>query len=281
MNSYNKFFPLVKEDWVLVMDIDEYLYLNSYSDVQSFLDTIVNDVGQIQFPWLNLISTSYVHERISDILECSQKHASDHVKSMVRRDSVTGLGIHSHGIRGAATALSSGAEIQKKNNHEIFLQNTQYYKQNPFILHFCSRGYFDVINRIVDHQFFNIKGGVNERRRLAQFLTNEHGWKNIPTRFLLMQILQLLPIVDLDISWPDLGSHTDIRNLQEIFLRHIKDIIDFNWHDNSEIDDAFETQYGLKYKLSQMDLSAKFDQSEYLGCASQLEYVARLRKRLV
>lgn len=281
IRCYNLFFPLIKEDWLLVMDLDEYLYLNTYPDVQNYLDTVHDGIGQIQFPWLNLMSASYFHGRTFDIVGESEMYASDHMKSMVRRTGVTGLGIHSHGISHLKNSWSSGVEVPARHTHRFFLDNVQYYQKHPFMLHFCSRGHFDVINRIIDHQFFNTKNGHTERQRLHEYLTADPNWTNLPTRYLLMQFYRILPTVELDIIVPELKAKTDVWALLNIFHRNIKKILDFDCPELWALDNKFENQYQLARKLAGLDLPAIGNQEDYVACSTQLEYIEHLRKLLV
>jgi hypothetical protein len=281
IGCYNTFFPLIKEEWVLIMDIDEYLYLNAYPDVHSFLGTIHNGIGQIQFPWLILMSASYFHKHTFDIIKESKKFASDHMKSMVRRNCVTGLGIHSHGIRRLKNILSSGVEAPGRHSHDRFLSDIGYYRNFPFILHFCSRGHFDVINRITDHQFFNTKNGNTEKRRIRDYLSSDPNWENLPTRYLLMQFYRSLPTVEIDIAVPKLEAKTDVRTLFEIFQRNISKIVDFDCLDLNILDKEFERCFQLTHKLELLEFPVECNHDDYLACDSQLEYIGHLRQRLL
>jgi len=280
MGCYNTFFPLVKEEWVLVLDIDEYLFIHEYPNIHDFLDTVRDGVGQIQFPWLILMSESYCHDRTFDILEESGKFVSDHMKSMVRRSHAAGLGIHSHGIRHSRNILSSGVEVPGRPTHDSFLGDIAYYRNHPFVLHFCSRGHFDVLNRIIDHQFFNGKNGEREKDRVRRFLTIESSWENLPTRYLLMQFYRSLPRVTIDIKVPKLKAQTDVQSLSDIFYNNITKVVDFDCPDPGVLDTEFERRFQLVRKLAQLDLSGKCNHDDYLACSTQLEYIGKLRKYL-
>jgi len=280
IRCYNLFLPLIKEDWLMVMDIDEYLYLNTYPGIQNFLDSVQDEIGQVQFPWANLMSVSYFHGQTFDIVGESEMYASDHVKSLVRRDGVTGLGVHSHGIGDLKNTRSSGAEMPVRNTHSFFLDNVQYYQKHPFILHFCSRGHFDVINRIVDHHFFNSKNGHTERTRIREFLTAAPHWGNLPTRYLLMKFYRTLPTVEIDITMPELEAKTDVWALLNIFHRNLQIILDFDCPELWASEKNFENQYQLAQKLADLDLPAIGNQDDYIACSTQLEYIDHLRALL-
>ncbi len=76
-----------------------------------------DDVAQISFPWLLLMSSAYCCEGVLGILDESPTYASDHVKSIVRVDCEPSLGIHSHGVGQRKTCLSSGAEVRETPTH--------------------------------------------------------------------------------------------------------------------------------------------------------------------
>lgn len=280
MRCYNTYFHLVEEDWVLVIDIDEFLYLNGFSGISEYLGTLMQDVGQIQFPWLILMSSNYIHSRVLDILGGSEQHMSDHVKSMVRRECSSGLGIHSHDTGRQKSCLSSGVVHPGSPKHSFLLDKPEYFSNHPFILHFCSRGHLDVLCRIIDHQFFNSKNGQGERERLQSYLLNAASYSNIPTRYLLMKFYASLPATNIDCPVPDLVCRTDLLALRQTFLSTINRIVDFNVSDLAHLEELFECRYGFAEKLHSQDISGMCDLDEYLKGSTQLHYIDRLRASL-
>jgi hypothetical protein len=281
IRCYNQFLPLIQEDWILVVDLDEFLYLNPFSSIQDFLSGFPDDVGQIQFPWLILMSKDYCSDRVLEIAGHAEKHVSDHVKSMVFRQCTTGLGVHSHNISQFKSCLSSGVVTERKDRHELFLTDTAYYHQHPFVLHFFSRGHYDALNRIMDHQFFNSKNGERERSRVLDYLLNEPSWSNIPTRYMLMEFYSTLTTVDTRCeNLPELESKTDLANLKTILLRNIKKVIDCDWVHLEALETSFENRFHLSEKLATQSVSGLCTLDDYRECKTQLEYVAKLRKSL-
>lgn len=136
VRCYNACLPFIKEDWLLVMDVDEFLYLSVYQTIQDFLDAVPGDAGQVQLPWLNVLSDSYFHECTFDVLNESKKYVSNHVKSLVRREHVSGLGIHSHKIHGLKNISGGAVELPASNVHQFAFDNPGYYEEHPFVLHF-------------------------------------------------------------------------------------------------------------------------------------------------
>lgn len=277
---YASFFSQVQEDWLLVLDLDEFLYLNTVSDIQGFLGTFKDNVNQIQFPWLNIFSNSYFHETTFGVLNDSAKYASNHVKSIARRRVVRSVGIHYHRVPEASTVLSSGEMVQGKSMHDTFVRDPSYYAGHPFILHFASRGILDTLNRITDHRFFNDITGESEKARLGRFLTGRPTWPTLPNRFLLMKLLQTLPEVDVDVSLPSLRSTASVESLSRIFHRAINTTVDFRSRDLSNVEQAFEGKFALVYKLNRLELDNVGGVEQYLECKTHLQYVAQIRKSL-
>ena len=278
MRCYNAQLPLIKEDWILVIDIDEFLYLNTFPDIHEFLRTFGDDVGQVQFPWVNVMSYGYCHDRVLDILGDSRKYVSDHVKSMARREFTGGFGIHAHGVGQASNCLSSGLAVPCRARHSFLFDESRYCEMHPFVLHFCSRGHFDTLNRVIDHQFFNSKNGQLEKNRLARFLLNNPDLSNVPTRYLLMTFYLSLPTTDVRCSVPEISARSDVPDLKRIFLTNIGKIVDFSCPDPGNIEAWFEECFQFSRKLESQNSRDMFKLDDYLKCASQLEYIDKLRK---
>jgi len=275
---YQQHFKYIKEDWVMVLDADEFLYLNTYKSIHGFLSQFDDEVGQIQFPWLNLTTSDYSHNNTFDILNQPNGYASDHVKSIVRRKHVQNMFIHSHAVGNKKNLLSSGSEAEPKNKHNIFVHEPSYYQHHPCILHFTSRGYFDVMVRIIDHKFFNAKSGNPERLRLSRLLLEDANLENLPNRFLLSKIHQSLPPVKLNFRLPQLQSSTNKHSLYELFLLNIQRIIDFDCSDPFEFEQEFENKFQLQSKIESVTVP-KCNIDEYLNCQSQIQYASKLRKQ--
>lgn len=281
MACYNRSLNAVEEQWVLISDIDEFLHPNPYTHIGEFLENIADDVGQTQCPWLDIFSGQYSNSQTLDVLGDSRKYASVRVKSLVRIESVTGLGNHHHCIHYSTTILSSGMEIELNHAHCLFVHDTSYYRQFPCILHFASRGHPDLIIRIIDPQYFNAKSGNSERNRLVSFLIGQASWETVPTRYLLSKILQCFPDVHVELSTQKSNAKTNGGSLQDIFLANIAKVVNFNCEDPELVVSAFENKFSLQKRLGELDLTGKIDLLEQLSCGSQLEYTGLLRNRLV
>ncbi len=148
-------------------------------------------------------------------------------------------------------------------------------------MHFYSRGHFDVLNRIMDHQFFNEKNGPIEKKRVLKYLLNDARWSNIPTRFMLMQFYSSLPKANVQCSMPKIVSRTDVNGLKQIFMGLMPKIIISDDIDCENIETRFENRYHLSNKLRRQHLSPIGDLHDYLKCNSPLAYVNKLRRSLV
>lgn len=117
MRCSNQHLAVVDEDWLFVLDLDEFLCLHDVLSVSEWLDSMPDDVDQVQLPWANVISNGYANHRTLDILERGVAHVADHVKSFVRRRAATGLGARMHGVDGSRNCLSSGERVPPGNRH--------------------------------------------------------------------------------------------------------------------------------------------------------------------
>lgn len=278
---YNTYLPLIEEEWVLVIDLDEFLYLGTFSNIGAYLNTIGSDISQVQFPWLVLMSENYSERRVLDIPKQAAKYISDHVKSMVRRDCIARLGIHSHRTHRLNSCLSSGHTFAARNKHSLLLKNPRYFESHPVILHFFSRGHLDVMSRILDHRHFNTKSGEGERSRLSEYLNGPATWSSIPNRYMIMKFMSSLPTAAVPLNLPLVQAQTDVTELERLFIKYIDEFIDLKDFNGDCLATFLENRYRLAQKLSGQDLSREVDLDDYQKCRSQLEYVSRLRTALL
>ena len=279
-DCYNQFYPLVKEDWLLVLDIDEFLYLNQHPNVQNYLELFESSTSQIQFPWLNCISDGYCSDRVLQTSNFTNNFVFDHVKSIVRTKNVSELGIHRHELRNGKNVLSNGEDAEEKSFHNRFIKDPSFYNTNPFIMHFCTRGYYDTIIRIIDHKFKNPKGGPGQSQQLLALLLNNMNWSKVPNRFFMIKFYESLPTTDISFSLPGRHAKTDVVSLRNIFMRIINQLLDFKCKNINNLEIEFEKRFKLSQKLCATDIAINTDIDEYLQCTSQLDYIRKLRMPL-
>jgi hypothetical protein len=284
IRCYNAHLPLVREDWILVLDVDEFVDLHPFDSIHDLVATIPADVGQVQFPWVLKIPSGYSRDSVLGGAPGDASHVSDHVKSMVRRDATTWLGIHAHDPGGTRTVLSNGDPVPGGSRRPELLAGAGH--DGPVVLHFASRGHLDVMIRIADHRFFDSKSGDRERSRLARFLVEPASWASIPTRCLLLQYYRSLPVADRRPPVPVVGARTNLDALRSSFLSRINRLVEFGCTEPGAIEEAFESRYRYAMKLTalrrlaELNGSAGADLDEYLGHATQDGYIDKLRVAL-
>ncbi len=281
MRCCNRFSHLVREDWLLILDLDEFLYLPQGSRIQEFTREVDESVDQVQFPWLLFKSRSYYERSVFDIPNVSEGHRSDHVKSMARTRSVSAYGVHSHRVQGRST-LSSGEQVKPRPRHEQLFYDADYPRAYPTVLHFSSRGYFDTLSRILSHRFFNGMNSDDEKRRVSDFLTQPASLDHVPARVFLSLVYDQMPVASIPtLELPPLEKTIDADLVVRIFLRSIEGIVAVESNTMPDLVDEFEQRFKVKEKMLQLELPGTFDLEAYGQCGSQLGYVSRLRKQLL
>ncbi|MDG1389154.1 MAG: glycosyltransferase family 2 protein [Halioglobus sp.] len=276
-SAYNEMASVVKEDWLLVIDLDEFLYLHQWPSIGAYLASMDASVEQVQFPWLNVPGAGYTYSSVLSMAVSSPKFANQHVKSAVRRSKLQSIGIHSHRVANDVTVLSSEKQVKADHFHYDFVRTPSYYSQHPFVIHACSRGYLDTLSKICTQRFFNGANGEHERQYLRRLLTGAPRISITPLRLLLLSVIRWLPSVELELKPPVLNTGTDMVVLRDTFLTAINTTVDFNLSTIDSLEQRFEERYLLDYKLNQLDLSAACDPEAYLYSSNQVGFVNRLR----
>jgi hypothetical protein len=280
IRCYNRHLGAVEEDWLMVLDLDEFLVIDPGTTIVDLVDGLDDSVAQVQFPWLLAMSDEYWQAGALDIVDHARGHVSDHVKSLVRREQTHGLGVHAHNVGAATTILSSGQVVSSKPRHRQLLDDPAAITQSPFVLHLSSRGHLDVLTRIIDHQFFNAKNGQSERERLTRYLKGDATWSQLPNRFLMQKFYESLPVTSIPTYLPATTSSTDIDELNRNFLNQICKIIDFDFEGPGDVSARFEERYRLSQKLRSQSLDEQVDLNRYLSGSTQMDYMSELRDLL-
>lgn len=151
-NMYDDIIKSITEDWILVCDCDEYLYLHGLT-IKEFLKNISNTIDQIQFPWLMSENISTGYDNLYDQLYNNSFYHNPHVKSIVRRSGLVELRCHSHDIlKNRLTLYPTNNDFNLTTTPLEFYKDsnfTEFYLKNPFIIHFHSRGINNIIIKIL------------------------------------------------------------------------------------------------------------------------------------
>ncbi len=277
----NRFSHLVKEDWLLILDLDEFLYLPKGGRIQEFTGVICESVSQVQFPWVLFTSPSYYEQSVFDIPNSSIGHLSDHVKSMARTRSVSAYGIHSHRATGS-NMLSSGEKVECRPRHQHLFREPDYPTAHPTVLHFYSRGHFDTFSRILSHRFFNGMNSDVEKQRVVDFLEQPPSHDLLPARLLLSLVCEQMPVASMPTFAPAaLESTIDLDLAARIFLRSIQGMVTVESEYMRDLAVEFERRFKVKEKMTLLALPGKFDLDTYGQSGSQLGYISRLREQLL
>ncbi|MEM1110350.1 MAG: glycosyltransferase family 2 protein [Pseudomonadota bacterium] len=277
---YSEFVDEIKEDWLLVLDLDEFLYLHEAPSIGDYLKGFPPHIRQVQFPWMNMFSLDYLHRDVLGAAATMPCYASNHVKSIAYRSQIRGVGVHYHPIGDAASCLSSGEEVQPESYHRVFVEQPDYYQHHAFVIHAASRGHLDTLCRIVAQRFHDPKCGELERKRLRSLLCGRARGANLPNRYLHGKIQQSFPRVEVTLRLAAGLPKTDLDELLAIFLRNIRSIVDFHCDHLSSVAPAFEERFMLNEKLKRLDIRGHVSIEEAVSELTQDDYARQLRRRL-
>ena len=170
---------VIKEDWILLCDIDEYLYLHGKT-IKEYIETLPmkENIGQVQFPWMCVEHIGQQQENILNSLNINQWNTNDEVKSIVRRDVFIKAVDNHHNIiknildnKKIFTLHHQILTIQAKKRYPRFKQ-PEYYSKHPFMIHFHTRGLSNILVKILSYKYKD-KAGLLERAKLVNCINNE------------------------------------------------------------------------------------------------------------
>ena len=121
VQHYNNYcLEKVKEnaEWVMVVDLDEFMYArNGFKTIPEYLDTLGEDVNQIQVRWKMFGSNGHIKQPKSIIKGFTKrlKNKFTLVKSICRSSVLTKFNVHTHNLNDKASNEypESGSEISK------------------------------------------------------------------------------------------------------------------------------------------------------------------------
>jgi hypothetical protein len=139
---------IVNAKWFLYLDCDEYLVLNSYSNVKDFLNSYPN-ADTISMNWL-MFGSNYQISRQKSIIETytrSELIVDQHVKTFARPDKIsTNLGPHTYDVLDKNRRYSVNKNI--KNDDGPFVHtNLEYYNVDAYIAHYVYQSEEDFMLR--------------------------------------------------------------------------------------------------------------------------------------
>jgi hypothetical protein len=221
----------VREDWVLNVDVDEFLYLG-HRTIGQFLTSLPPGFDSIRFPWLMCLSTQYTHNSVFDI--------RDHIapsklfKSMARTPAIRRCRVH---------------DIETVGGQPPWTPND--YRDEAFILHFACRGLFDLINRIVGRHYASAKSGPAEISRLLRFFRDPAATApDYPFRFNLYRVELGFPSAEIDLTLPVVaGFGIDTPALKMVFRNKMNAIGLAIPCDDDDLESYIETTVGVRERL--------------------------------
>lgn len=238
----NRAIDFVNEDWVLNVDMDEFLYVNG-NNIKVYMSGIPSGVNKMRFLWLMCLSKKYTQKSVFDICE-EPIYMSNSFKSMAKKEAILRMDIHDIEIRYG----------------DCFIARTS--RNGAYILHFASRGFYDLVNRIIGRNYENIKSGELQESLLAMFFRDQKlSEKNFPFRFNMYRIELSFPRIDFKHDWKSILAQDGINNdlLRNIFVDKIAKIgviIPLTVLDNLEC--YIEETYGLKKRILASNIDPRF-----------------------
>lgn len=256
----------VKEDWVLNIDMDEFLYLSNGS-IQEFLNELPGKVSKIHFPWLMCLSTSYYHSSLFEICK-NNVYKSRSFKTLAITKRIAYCELHN-------IITTDDAEYIHINSYD-----------KVFIIHFACRGFFDLINRIIGRNYQNEKSGSDEEEKLKVFLTE----KDTP----VYQYPFRIHLYRVELSFPKAPVYfekisneylfqTNTQLLESIFIEKLKRIgIHIPIDERNHLEDYCDKKFFLKARILKNLPTLDFSKSHFEDLKSYVtitkEYISQIEK---
>ena len=204
-DSPNRALKKVEETFLLHVDMDEFLYLDGMSLPEFVeregLQPFGREPLKIVFQWINTpLCNSLYSSSIKAIADQRYFFESVSVKCMGETREITSLAPHN------MTYISRAKTIKYCP-----------IKTNYFVLHFCSRGIFDIINKIQFGKYTDAKRSLNPGLELKELIFDESS-TFLPNRFKLFAFLGRFNshLVSPPVDYPSLGYETNVELLRTI-----------------------------------------------------------------
>lgn len=198
---------IIQEDWILLCDIDEYLYLHG-KNIHEYLDNIPNldEIGQIQFPWMIVEHYGQPTRDLFKLLRSHNWFVNDEVKAIVRRDVFVKAVDNHHNIILPYQKINGIQKNIYTLHHQILTKNPkkrypnckrmEYYRDHGFMIHFHTRGLNNILLKILTYKYKD-KAGLIERNKLVIALQTENfGYLKNNEKFKLIKFHKSYPKIN-------------------------------------------------------------------------------------
>ncbi len=177
---YHKVVENIPYDWILLCDIDEFLYLPSSSILHYIKPLLIQypQLAQVSFPWMmvdSLKENDYIH--MFDELKEHKWFGNSHVKSIFQKKKLQylprRLPITSH------SAHVNGFTYREKD----------YHSESAFMIHFHTRSFKNNIIKILTNNYIG-KSDQSQKSKLLTIIKNDIYHYQELTKFSLIQAHQ-------------------------------------------------------------------------------------------
>lgn len=176
-NNYQLYLDKCKSEtkWVIVCDLDEFIYSTKYSKISNYLDTLDNSVGQIYIPWKMFGSNGH-KEQPNCVVKYFNRRKNYQIpkkrlcKTIIRTSILRSFGIHFSSVTQCDEITPDGVSIQGGHKHLQLMDEESLKKSHLHLNHYAIQSY---------EWFKSIK--MTRGRASTQednFLRNEHYFKS-------------------------------------------------------------------------------------------------------
>jgi len=206
--------PRVGEDFLLNVDMDEFLYLNGLT-LQEFISQEGLSGGsgealECRFKWvMSPLCDELYAPSIHSILEKRKFFSS-----------------------GTKKSLASVKNVVKIKSHRfVFFGASKTIKYDPvssgcFVFHVSARGIFDIVNKINFGKYDNAKRAADKRKELHELIFDPAS-KSLPARFVLVAFQNNFNdyLMSVDFKLPELRYTTDTKLLRKLTLDGLEKLL--------------------------------------------------------
>ncbi len=211
----NMVLPMVKETFLLNLDMDEFLYLdgmtlNEFAESEH-LERYENDFLECAFHWvMTPLCDELYASSIRSILEKKYFFPSKQTKTMYYTKDIIKIREHENILK---------APIGMKKNYKAQTNNC-------FIFHVSSRGVMDIINKIQFTQFKDLKESQQPQSELNELIFNTSS-SFLPSRFILLAFQNRFEpyLIECNFNYPKLTHQTDTALLSKLTLNGLKNLL--------------------------------------------------------